>query len=704
MENNCSSIETLLPISTKKILDNKKNIDNLNIMKLQFDNAENKLIQKSLSKFKITSEIYFSTIFNIIMSETFGIEDIYSYILSYEYKTHSEIKIKITNKTKIKNLINNIESKLIDSINKSNEIIRSNTNLLISFKEIENIEEIFINGIDFCFKVIDSSIVEIIYDKSKYSEYRIKNLLGHIKNIINVMSSNIHPLVKSVSLITKSEKKTIQLYNNTNKLHHINSFVHNFYEQVEMSPTNLAIKHQSSYITYIDLDHKSNQIAHYLISRNIKKNNCIGVIASKDINTIINILGILKAGCIYVPIEPNYPEDRKNFIKDDCNCKLVLNSEDIDKKVVKDNPTYRTYPNIDLTDIAYIIYTSGSTGNPKGVSISHGSFMNTIIDINDRFLISSKDKILGLSSFSFDLSIYDIFGSLVKGATLILVDSIKKIKTIKKIIKKEEITIWNSVPASMDLLTSIFEISDEEKNNSLRLALLSGDWIPLQLPESIKRNFPNCQVVSLGGATEASIWSIYHIIDKVNCDWKSIPYGKPLTNQTFYVLNEFLIDKPIGSKGELYIGGSGLAKCYHNNPILSQNSFIEHMEYGRLYRTGDYGILHSNGCIEFLGRIDNQIKINGFRIELGEIESHLNAIVEQSIAISSKINNQNILIVYYKSKEKMDDIIFKSYLKNKLPKYMIPEHYLHLDTMPLTSNGKIDRKHLKQNFNNELLR
>ena len=315
--------------------------------------------------------------------------------------------------------------------------------------------------------------------------------------------------------------------------------------------------------------------------------------------------------------------------------------------------------------------------------ISHQGAVNTILDINQRFGITEQDSVLGLSSLSFDLSVYDIFGTLAAGATLVIPDAelTKDPAHWANLIHQHKVTIWNSVPALMQLLVEHLEAT-EQKTDSLRLVLMSGDWIPLNLPERIWNRFNNTQtnteIISLGGATEASIWSIAYPIKEINPDWKSIPYGYPLKNQQFYVLNEAMEPCPIWVTGQLYIGGIGLAQGYLNQPQLTAEKFINYTfveetsprPYGhpspyqgegkvkRLYKTGDLGRYLPDGTIEFLGREDFQVKVNGYRIELGEIETVLlkNPLIQEAVvtAIGDFENKQLVAYIVPNPVEKID--------------------------------------------------
>jgi amino acid adenylation domain-containing protein/non-ribosomal peptide synthase protein (TIGR01720 family) len=519
----------------------------------------------------------------------------------------------------------------------------------------------------------------------------------------------------AVAGFLRKQHEMIAQYNRTEAAIPAATLHHLFTGQAGRRPEQTALAFEGQTMSYRELDERSNRLARYLKGQGIGRNGFVGVLAYRDPRTIVNVMGILKAGAAYVPVDPEYPEERRQYILENSNCQMLLIPEFYLKNRVAEFPADPIADNDYPEDVAYIIYTSGSTGRPKGVVITHAAVANTIIDINQRFNVAGGDRIIGLSSMGFDLSVYDIFGALAAGATLVLIPDVRDVKHLQTVIERERITIWNSVPAIMAMLLENLDgdsdaelaywqvgsgsdlVVDYHQNDSLRLVLLSGDWIPLGLPDKIKANFPYTDVISLGGATEASIWSIYYPIREIRSEWKSIPYGRPLANQKFYVLNYRLGICPVGVPGELYIGGAGLASGYCNDAAKTANAFIKHPVLGNLYKTGDYGVWRQDGCIEFLGRQDHQVKIRGHRIELGEIESCLlrhEAVKNAVVVDRTDQNGQKYLCGYIVTDTGLNNEELKAHLLKELPEYMVPAYLLPIGEIPLTSNGKVDRKSL----------
>ncbi|WP_139487922.1 non-ribosomal peptide synthase/polyketide synthase [Brevibacillus dissolubilis] len=460
-------------------------------------------------------------------------------------------------------------------------------------------------------------------------------------------------------------------------------------------PDHMAVKHHEQTITYRELDERSNQIARYLIEQGVCKGDYIGVIAKRCIDTIVNLYGVLKSGAAYIPLDPEYPEERKEYIKEKANCKFFVAPDLYEKEKLHTYSTDAVDTGVTTDDMAYVIFTSGSTGKPKGVQIKHGAAANTIFDMNEKFAVTEKDRFMGISSMCFDLSVYDVFGAALSGAVMVIVDDQRDVFQLKQLVENERITIWNSVPAIMELTVDLY--TETEHNDDLRVVLLSGDWISLKLPEKINRAFRTADVISLGGATEASIWSIYYPINEVSKDWKSIPYGMPLGNQKIYVLNQNQQFCPVGVEGELYIGGVGVASGYINDEEKTNAAFIMHPQLGYIYKTGDHGLLRAEGYVEFLGRKDSQVKIRGYRVELGEIENSLLQHEDvKKAAVIDYTDDKGIknLLAFVVSAEETDPRDLKQYLQQTLPPYMIPARFFQIDEIPLTVNGKVNKSML----------
>ncbi|MEU3502401.1 amino acid adenylation domain-containing protein [Streptomyces hundungensis] len=399
------------------------------------------------------------------------------------------------------------------------------------------------------------------------------------------------------------------------------------------APESPAVICGDTVLTHGELAARAHAVARALTETGHGPGDLVAVVMDKSWEQMAAVLGILLAGAAYVPIDTHQPEARRERMLRDAKigCALVRSErtalpEGVTAIEVGALPPVPAAPVArlrDPDDLAYVIYTSGSTGSPKGVMISHRGAVNTIEDINRRFSVGSGDRVLALANLGFDLSVYDVFGVLAAGGALVLPDPDRRADPSHwaDLVARHGVTLWNSVPAQLHMVNE-YLTTDPMPLPSLRLALLSGDWIPVSLPDSIRAKVPGLAVVSLGGATEASIWSILHPIDEVTPGLPSIPYGRPLTNQRFHVLDEEMEPCPDLVAGELYIAGAGLALGYLGDEDRTAERFLTHPRTGeRLYRTGDLGRHLPDGEIEFLGRDDRQVKIRGHRIETAEVEA-----------------------------------------------------------------------------------
>jgi len=470
-------------------------------------------------------------------------------------------------------------------------------------------------------------------------------------------------------------------------------------------------------MTYAELRRRSRRLGGELQTLGAAPNALIAVVMEKGWEQVVATLGVLYAGGAYLPLDPDLPAERLAYILECAQASIALTQRRVAERIAW--PTFVRPIVVDgddcdgegvsllppvttAEDLAYVIYTSGSTGQPKGVMIDHRGVVNTILDVNRRFCISAKDRVFAISSLSFDLSVFDIFGALAAGAAIVVPPhcAASDPSLWLEWMNATGVTIWNSAPALLTLLVDQAETQGAPLQAPLRLALLSGDWIPVNLPTRIRTLAPDVEIISLGGATEASIWSIFYPVGEVSPEWTSIPYGKPLTNQRFYVLDDALAPRPIWATGQLYIGGIGLATGYWRDDEKTNASFIHHPQTGeRLYKSGDLGRYLPDGNIEFLGREDSQVKVQGHRIELGEIEAVLEkhpdvrAVV---VTVLGERDGEKRLAAYIVANpsSRLSGEALNAYLATKLPAYMTPALFAFLDALPLSANGKVDRKAL----------
>lgn len=484
-----------------------------------------------------------------------------------------------------------------------------------------------------------------------------------------------------------------------------------FLERAGKNPHAPAVVSAEETLSYGELDRRSAKLARRLRNRGVGRGALVAVVLDKGAQQVVAVLGILRAGVGYVPVDPDVPAERLRVLLAESGVAAIVTQREVDRRTpwpvgwdrlcidetASDGTDHEPLPECaaEPDDLAYVIFTSGSTGTPKGVMIEHRAARNTVLDINERFGIGPADRVLGLSALNFDLSVYDIFGTLAAGATLVLPESAAHREPARwaDLVAEHAITVWNSVPALMEMFVDHLA-AREHPPMPLRVVLLSGDWIPVTLPNRIRELAPDTVICGLGGATEAAIWSIHHRIDGVDPSRTSIPYGKPLRSQRFHVLDEAWRPCPTWVPGELYIAGAGLARGYLGDEAKTKASFVRHPTTDeRLYRTGDLGRYLPDGAIEFLGRRDTQVKINGYRVELGEIEAALLRDPRVRAAAAAVVGDgqDRRLAAYAVPAATVTPDELTAALRAQLPDYLVPRHIVLLDALPLGRNGKLDR-------------
>jgi amino acid adenylation domain-containing protein len=492
----------------------------------------------------------------------------------------------------------------------------------------------------------------------------------------------------------------------------------------EDAPHAPALLSAGASVTHGELAAAARRTGAALAAAGLGPDDLVAVAAEKGIPQVTALLGVAASGAGYVPVEPSWPADRVASLCAQAAVRHALATPGVDLAWPDSVTVHRLEPDGALTgldetvepsraaphQLAYAIFTSGSTGKPKGVAVEHRAVRTTLDDLADRFPLLPQDRVLGLSAFSFDLSVYDIFSVLGAGGAVVLPDADRQRDPGHwlELMARHRVTVWNTAPALMEMLVEYAEIDPEQARAAmapLRLVLLSADWIPVGLPDRIRAIAPDAQVISLGGATEGSIWSICFPIGTVAPGWKSIPYGRALRGQSFHILDDAGRPCPVDVPGELHIGGDGLARGYVGDPEQTAHRFSDHAVLRRrLYRTGDLGRWRLDGTIEFLGRVDRQVKIRGHRIELGEVESVLERAPGVRNVVAKSVpgpDDRPRLVAYVVPSDPGrppadDDLI--AMLRRSVPDFMVPSRFVRMRRFPVTANGKIDYAELRNPY------
>lgn len=561
------------------------------------------------------------------------------------------------------------------------------------------------------FDELEEVKIDFDYNLNYFNEARITQVVQHFENLLhNIL---IHPdkKLKELTYVTKDEKiQVLETFNATQTEYQNDITLLNlFQEQAENFPGKEALKDEYKSYSYAELHKLSNQIAQYLITTYGKKDKSpIAVLLERSANMVVVLLGILKSGRSYIPLDPAFPEDRLNYIIDNSQSKILINEKHYRLHTADDVRVVALENILDGIDIfngtpgktvspedtAYIIYTSGSTGNPKGVEIGHRSLLNFLISMQQKPGVGLHDTFFSVTTYSFDISILEFFVPLISGATLYVANQnvLADPNLIMEKLEEVQPTVIQATPSFYQMLFHAGWQGDKRLK-----VLCGGDLLSEALAEKLIQN--TLELWNMYGPTETTIWSS---IKKIEHFREASNIGKPINNTQFYILDEFLSPKPLGTPGAIYIAGDGLAKGYYKNAALTKQKFIRNPFDGTslLYETGDVGKWNDNGEIAFLGRNDNQVKIRGYRIELGDIETQLNQIegVQNSVVIAKKGEQQEAFLVAYflKNSAATDTEKIHAALKKNLPYYMIPNVLIPLDEFPLTPNQKIDRKALSQ--------
>lgn len=563
--------------------------------------------------------------------------------------------------------------------------------------------------------------VDYDYQTAIVNEKEIIDLHNIILKIMDKAIENPNTKIKNIEILDENEKYTIlNEFNDTEaSLNNKETFVERFEKQVKATPYQTAITYEGESLNYDELNARANQLAYQLRAEGVGANSLIALIMDRQLETIIGIYGILKAGGAYVPIDPKYPIDRINYILEDSQPKVLLTDRELDEainygnKVIDLTETTRleAFPTSNLKQISdesnlmYVIYTSGTTGKPKGVMAHSEGVMNRLNWVINKYNVDGEDTILFKTPYTFDVSVWEIFGWAMLGSQIVLLPSGEEgnPEKITELLEGYSVAMVHFVPSMLNMFVNFIKSTNNAQAISkLKYVLASGEALK---PEQVNDfnhfigNKNNTALLNLYGPTETTV-----DVTSFDCEnhktYDSIPIGKPISNIQAYILNEDNNIMGIGVPGELCIAGVGVTAGYLNRPELTQEKFIDNpFGKGKLYRTGDLAKWNGDGNIIYIGRIDEQVKIRGYRIELGEIESILRQhthINDVAIVARPMVDNELSICAYLVSDDSLDFGSLKTSLGQKLPDYMIPAYMTQLDELPVTSNGKLNKKALPE--------
>ncbi len=560
-----------------------------------------------------------------------------------------------------------------------------------------------------------SWILKAEYDCGSFEETGIAQILVHFGSVLEAMAADPQQLVSSLHLLTEAEYRQLVNDWNATQASYPNRCVHElFEEQAGSTPDAIALSFEKKRITYRELDDMANGVARHLRELGVGPEVIVAICMERSISMVAGLLGILKSGGAYLPLDPSYPGERLAFMLQDSQAAVLLTERNLEEKISARNIRILYYDGQTIRqqsgttsapalsegtarpeNLAYVIYTSGSTGQPKGVQILHSALVNFLTSMRLQPGLAPADVILAVTTISFDISTLEIFLPLIVGAQVVLLsrDLTASATHLAEKIGACGATVMQATPATWRLLVE----SGWRPHSALKI-FCGGEALPCDLAEELLKN--GATVWNLYGPTETTVWST---LQRVEPGGGAVTIGRPIANTQVYILDRHMQPVPVGVPGELYIGGDGLARGYLNRPELTASRFVANPFGGngsRLYKTGDRAVYRRDGNIEYHGRIDQQIKIRGFRIELEEIESTLlqHPLVSQAAVAATPDNGAGrSLIAYLVLRPDPAGIGsglrngLRNFLKEKLPDYMVPATFLPLDSLPLTPNGKVDR-------------
>ena len=570
------------------------------------------------------------------------------------------------------------------------------------------------------FDLNDTGNLNIAYDYrlANFCKKDIVNIHNRILSMISQVLENSDVLLKNVLITTPDElKKILEISKENDCNYPSDKTIHElFEEQVLLTPKNIAIKFKDSSMTYEELNEKANQVAYFLRSLGVKPNDVIALRLNKSLEMVVGILGILKAGGCYLPIDLSYPQERVSFMLKDSNAKFFLSNKlhkddleipidtyllDINSKNEIYNGPKENLKNVNNPDdLIYIIYTSGSTGTPKGVMLKHRNVVRLVKNDNFQFDFNENDVWTMFHSVAFDFSVWELYACLLYGSKLILVPetTAKDPNKFLQLLRDEKVTVLNQTPTYFYNLLDR-ELLNKDSNLVIRYIIFGGEALKPNLVKPWKDKYSFTKIINMYGITETTVHVTFKELSLDDLNSPNSNIGKPIPTLKVYVMDKNLNIMPFGVEGEMCVSGLGVCKGYLNRPELNETRFVKNPfdENEIIYHSADDAYLTENGDLHYIGRIDNQVKIRGFRVEIGEIETKLlrHPNINKCVVLPKKNGDlDSYLVAYVVMDKKLPVGDLKEYISKLVPTYMVPNYFVFLDKFPLTSNGKVDRKKL----------
>ncbi|MDC7777729.1 non-ribosomal peptide synthetase/type I polyketide synthase [Bacillus cereus] len=558
----------------------------------------------------------------------------------------------------------------------------------------------------------DSIKLAMMWPEDLFDESIITSITNHFIQLLDSMLLDEGQPIQTLKMLDEAEEKFLLQGGQNQSATFPHTTLHQLIEmQAEKHPERVALTFENSEMTYGELNERADKVAFALLKEGVTLDSPVAVMLDYSFNMIISLLGILKAGGAYVPIDPDYPQERIDFILQDSGSNVIITSNLFEDKVKFDSTLLfieelnktpmQDFQRVDVApnNLAYVIYTSGTTGRPKGVMIEHSNVIQLVMHQPNSFKFSSNDVWLLFHSFCFDMSVWEIFGSLTYGGRLVLAtkETIRDTYKLAQLIADEGVTLLNQTPSAFYVFQQVVE-EMPKLAFKIRLLTFGGEMLKPGLLQSWFKRSPNTVIVNMYGITETTVHVTYKEIGEKEMHSNLSAIGVPLPTYSCYVFDKHMNPTPKGMQGELYVGGYGVARGYLNRPELNSERFIQnpYNPSERLYRSGDLVRILENGEMEYIGRSDHQVKIRGYRIETGEIEHHLqqHADVKEAVVLSIAFGEEQELCAYILTDQDISQNELRYYLTDKIPSYMIPMYFVLLIEMPLTTNGKVNRRAL----------